>query len=299
VPQDNAGKPPVGEASFDALYYQTGCGSPYVRNEQWLSFFGAIADRIVSDIRPARVLDAGCAMGFLVETLRDRGVDATGVDLSSYAIAQVFEPIKPFCRVGSIAERFGERYDLIVSIEVVEHMPARDAERAIQNFCEHADDVLFSSTPYDYKETTHVNVHGPEYWAEQFARYEFYRDVDFDASFVTPWAVRFRRRRDPFARIVRDYERQRADALRENLDLRANATDLQQQLAVALRERDAAREFQPALDEARRRIHQLEEDRNDLTTKLGLALKRIADMEQSVFWRARMAFARVRARLGL
>jgi hypothetical protein len=298
VPQDNAQKPPVGDASFDALYYQTCCGSPYVRNEQWLAFFGGIADRIVADIRPARVLDAGCAMGFLVETLRDRGVEATGIDLSSYAIDHVFEPMRPFCRLGSIADPFDERYDLIVSIEVLEHMPIRDAERAIRNFCDHTDDVLFSSTPHDYRETTHVNVHGPEYWAEQFARREFYRDVDFDASFITPWAVRFRRQREPFFRIVRDYERQYAEAVRENIDVRAHSTEVQRQLAEAQRERDAARRLEPDLADARRRIQQLEEDRHDLTLKLGHALKRIADMERSAFWRARMAYARVMARLG-
>jgi hypothetical protein len=298
VPQDNAQKPAVGDASFDALYYQTGCGSPYVRNEHWLSFFGGIADRIISDIRPARVLDAGCAMGFLVETLRDRGVDATGIDLSSYAIEHVHEPIKPFCRLGSIAEPFTGRYDLIVSIEVVEHMPAREAERAIQNICEHTGDVLFSSTPYDYRETTHVNVHGPEYWAEQFARHGFYRDVDFDASFITDWAVRFRRRADPVSRIVRDYERLHAESVRENIDIRAQATDVQAQLAEALRERDLARQAEPALAESRRRIHQLEEDRNDLTLKLGEALKRVDDMERSAFWKARSAYVRLRSRFG-
>ncbi len=59
---------------YDAYYYATGCGQPYERNESWLRFFGGIADRIVSEIGPATVLDAGCALGFLVETLRERGV---------------------------------------------------------------------------------------------------------------------------------------------------------------------------------------------------------------------------------
>ena len=59
---------------FDAGYYATDCGRPYQRrSEWWLEFFGAIADRIISDIAPTTVLDAGCAMGFLVEALRARG----------------------------------------------------------------------------------------------------------------------------------------------------------------------------------------------------------------------------------
>ena len=47
-----------------------------------------------------------------------------------------------------------------------------------------------------------MNVRPPEYWAEQFARQGFVRDVDFDASFITPWAVRFRRSAEPLHRVI-------------------------------------------------------------------------------------------------
>src|ERR1700675_4264980 len=72
----------------------------YERSEHWMRFFGTIADHIVKDIGPRTVLDAGCAMGFLVEALRDRGVDAFGIDISEYAISQVRSDIKPYCRQG-------------------------------------------------------------------------------------------------------------------------------------------------------------------------------------------------------
>ena len=103
--------PTVGDATFDAYYFKHCCGVPYLRDERWMRFFGEIADHIVSGIQPKQVLDAGCALGLLVEALRARGVDAHGVDLSSYAIANVAEPIKPFCVHGSIADDFADRYD--------------------------------------------------------------------------------------------------------------------------------------------------------------------------------------------
>ena len=80
--------------------YAASCGQPYCRNEHWLAFFGAIADRIVSDIDPRRMLDAGCALGLLVETLRARGVDAEGVDVSTYAISRAHEDVAPYLRAG-------------------------------------------------------------------------------------------------------------------------------------------------------------------------------------------------------
>lgn len=192
---------------YDNFYYRTGCGKPYERNEEWINFFHAIARRIKTDINPATVMDAGCAMGFLVETLRECEIEAFGMDISTFAIQQVLPGIQPYCEVGSITEPFQRKYDLIVSIEVLEHLSPRDAEKAVQNFCEHTDDVLFSSSPYDYTEITHFNVQPAEYWTELFARHSFYRALDFDATFLTPWAIRFRRVKDPLHHIVREYER--------------------------------------------------------------------------------------------
>ncbi len=239
--------PAVGDRSFDAFYYQNCCGRPYARDEHWLGFFGQIADRIVAELAPKKVLDAGCAYGLLVEALRERGVEAYGIDISSYAIEQAHPSVQPYCRQGSIAEPFGDTYDLIVTIEVCEHMPARDAERAIENMCAHAPRVLFSSSPSDYREPTHINVHPPDYWAERFAQHALYRDVDFDASFVTPWAVLYRRSDDPLPRIVRDYERRFWELLSSASASRSYAIELQERVAGAEAMRDHLRE---KLDEA-------------------------------------------------
>ncbi|MBP1464697.1 glycosyltransferase [Candidatus Chloroploca sp. M-50] len=218
------------QSLYDKFYFATGCGRPYERDDHWTNFFGEIADEIVATIAPSDALDAGCALGLLVEQLRERGVAAEGIDISEFAIANAPETVKPYVRVGSVAEPFERRYDLIICIEVLEHMPKEDSERAVANFCAHSDDILFSSSPFDYKEVTHFNVNPPEYWASLFARHGFYRDVDFDASFITPWAVRFRRRNEPTARIVRDYERRFWELWKETTDLRTLNLEQRDQL---------------------------------------------------------------------
>jgi len=216
---------------FNAYYYAHDCGEPYQRNQAWLSLFNGFAARIISDIGPETVLDAGCAMGFLVEALRQRNVQAWGIDISEYAIRNVHPDFQPYCQVGSIIEPFPHpRYDLIVCIEVLEHLPAEQAEKAIANLCQHSDDILFSSTPFDYKEATHFNVRPPEFWAEGFARNGFFRDVDFDASFITPWAVRFCRQDKPLVRLVHDYERRLVPLRIENTELRNSALQMRNQL---------------------------------------------------------------------
>ncbi len=216
---------------YDAHYFATGCGRPYQRDEEWLRFFGSVADRIMRDIRPCTVLDVGCAMGFLVEALRQRGAEAFGVDVSEYAIQNVHPAIQPYCWLGSVTEPFPQRYDLIVCVEVLEHLPHREAEQAVENLCRHSDDVLFSSTPLDYKEATHFNVQSPEYWAELFARQGFFRDVDFDASFITPWAARFRKTREPVARVVAAYERRFWQLWQENQARRELSIEQRNELA--------------------------------------------------------------------
>lgn len=281
-------------SAFNEYYYRNCCGQPYERSDAWLTFFGTIADRIVADMNPRRVLDSGCAIGMLVEALRTRGVDARGVDVSSFAIESVPDAIKPYVREGSITEPFGERFDLITCIEVLEHMQPDEADRAIANIAAHTDEVLFSSTPFDFKEPTHVNVRMPEEWAEGFARHGLYRDVDYDASFITKWAVRFTRRSTPIHRIVRDYERRFWQARAAEFDARAYSTELQQKLEVLEQERDRLAPFEPE-------VHQLRILRGDLEEQANLARQRqqgaeaaAAAMESSWFWKARMVMVRVR-----
>ena len=221
----------VSDYPYDAYYFATECGRPYHRDEQWLQFFGSIADRIVRDIGPSTVCDVGCAMGFLVEGLRQRGVEAFGVDISEYAIRNVHPDIQPYCWVGSVTDPFPQRYELIVCIEVLEHLPHHDAEEAVENLCRYTDDIVFSSTPLDFKEATHVNVQPPEYWVELFARHGFFRDVDFDASFITPWAVRFRKTREPLARVIVAYERRLWLLLQENQARRELSIEQRNELA--------------------------------------------------------------------
>jgi GT2 family glycosyltransferase len=116
--------------------------------------------------------------------------------------------LRPRCWVASALDPIDGRYDLVTCIEVLEHLENGDVDRAVANICAVTDDVLFSSTPSDYREETHVNVRPPEYWAELFARHGFVRDVGFDASFVAWWAARYRRARDPWPRLAAEYERE-------------------------------------------------------------------------------------------
>ncbi len=240
--QQSGAAPGAPAHPYDRHYFDTALGPvPYDRrHRQWMEFFETIADHVVAEIKPRRVLDVGCAKGFLVEALRDRGVEAFGIDLSEYAIGEVRPDIQSYCRVASVVEPFDEHYDLITCIEVLEHLGEEDGRTAIANICRSAEDVLFSSTPDDFKEPTHVNVRPCSWWIERFAEHGFRLDADFDAGFIAAHAMRFRA--GPAARSPLDpLLAQRHGLLRQLAALHIEVTALGQegdQLRQAIEARD-------------------------------------------------------------
>jgi hypothetical protein len=156
-------------------------------------FFGSIADELIRSFSPTRVFDAGCAHGFLVEALRDRGVEAWGRDISEFAISQVRPDIQPCCKVGSLTEKIEGRYDLVVCIEVLEHMTEVEGALAIANMTAVTDRIVFSSSPDDFTEPTHVNVKPAIYWLRLFAAHGFAPLVTTTLPSLTPHALAFER----------------------------------------------------------------------------------------------------------
>jgi 2-polyprenyl-3-methyl-5-hydroxy-6-metoxy-1,4-benzoquinol methylase len=276
---------------FDAYYYAHDCGRPYQRDEGWLTFFDQIARRIIEQFEPKTVLDAGCAWGFLVEAFRNRGVEAFGVDISEYAIQKVHPDIKPYCWSGSITEPFPKKYDMITCIEVLEHMPLLEAEKAIENLCAHANEIIFSSTPFDYNEVTHVNVHDPEYWAEQFARHGFYRDMEADLTSITAWAVRFVKTKRTVLKLVQDYERKFWQLRKENVDLRNLSRELQNGLK---QQEDQIRAFDAHMAEKDQEIQELTAQGEKNGESVEMLTMQLAEITNSKTWKAALLLRRIR-----
>lgn len=199
---------------YNAEYYKeydVGCGKvDYSDSEYTKGFLTQIAQKIADDLHPRTVLDAGCAMGHLVAALRDRGIEAYGVDISEYAISKVREDIRPFCKVGSLTEPLPaglpDRYDLVVTVEVLEHLYEDEGRQAIRNICRLTDKVLFTSTPDDFTEPTHVNVQQREYWCRVFFENGFVDDLNYRPRYLTSHALLFRRSAN-MGRQIEDYER--------------------------------------------------------------------------------------------
>jgi hypothetical protein len=173
----------------------------------WRRWFLMVARNALALTGPVRTaLDVGCAQGLLVQALAHEGVDATGFDISPTAIEGAHEEVRNRIRLGSATEPIEDRYDLITCVEVLEHLSPADALIAVDNMCSATDLLLISSTPGDYDEPTHVNVHPLADWASALAARGFYRRIDADLSFMTPWAVLYERSDLTPRDIVHRYE---------------------------------------------------------------------------------------------
>lgn len=73
-----------------------------------------------------RVLDVGCAKGFLLHELKAAlpGLEVAGLDVSAYAIEQAMDDVKPFVRVGDARTLpFPDRsFDLVLSINTLHNL---------------------------------------------------------------------------------------------------------------------------------------------------------------------------------
>lgn len=276
APREDAGSAP----EYGSYYYRHDCGVPYERNDHWLDFFDRVAESIVREFHPSSVLDAGCAMGFLVEALRKRGVEASGIDVSEYAISQVHESVAEHCSVASLTEPLPGRYDLITCIEVLEHIPPEQADTAIANLCAASDQLLISTSPSDFAEPTHLNVQPPEHWSAALAREGFFREVDRDLSYLTPWAALYVRREEPVPEMVRRYDRSWWRLRNEVGEVRAALLKSQEKLAeLESGDTEDRPELQREIDRQAEEILRLRDLLIGRDAELGAARGRLAELE--------------------
>jgi ubiquinone/menaquinone biosynthesis C-methylase UbiE len=84
----------------------------------------------------SKVLDVGCAKGFMLFDLKEAipNICVEGVDISTYAIENAKEEIKPFLRVANAKELpyANNSFDVVISINTIHNLERDECAKALQ-----------------------------------------------------------------------------------------------------------------------------------------------------------------------
>ncbi len=107
----------------------------YSKYERWERFEGErslgeywkdLANKFANiyALQNKKVLEIGCAKGFVVEDLREIGIDAYGIDVSAYAIGEASPAVQPYLTVGDIRTALSgygkNEFDVVFSLRTLE-----------------------------------------------------------------------------------------------------------------------------------------------------------------------------------
>ncbi len=131
---------------------------------------------IMNLIKPQSVLDVGCGIGTWLKAFEENGVlDYVGVDgdhvtKSLLKISENNFKVKDLRTAWSLDRKF----DLVLSLEVAEHLPSDCADQFVKTLVNHGNTILFSAAIPDQGGQNHLNEQWPSYWQSKFERHGFY-----------------------------------------------------------------------------------------------------------------------------
>ena len=152
--------------------------TPYTHTEVVHNFSAAtqVVPLVMQIVNPASVLDVGCGIGTWLKVFQEHGVnDFVGVD-GNFVDRRMLKISQERFHAHDLTTpvALGRKFDLVVSLEVAEHIPEQFADSFVEMLVKHGDVHLFSAAIPGQGGQNHVNEQWPEYWQKKFEPFGFY-----------------------------------------------------------------------------------------------------------------------------
>lgn len=108
-----------------------------------------IAKMVINYFKPEKVIDIGCGLGNVVKYLHRGGVEANGIDYSQSFINSAPPRLRKYLSVGDITNiDFNDNsFDLVICMEVLEHLPLKLIDIAIDELKRICKGSIFVTIP--------------------------------------------------------------------------------------------------------------------------------------------------------
>ena len=138
---------------------------------------GEVVPYLIELFKPESVLDVGCGTGTWLKVFHDHGVkDIKGLDGDFVNIQLLREnlSVEQF-HAAELAAPFDlkRKFDLVISLEVAEHLPETAANKFIESLTKHADTIVFSAALPGQGGQNHLNEQWKKYWIDKFSALNF------------------------------------------------------------------------------------------------------------------------------
>lgn len=131
---------------------------------------------IMDLVNPKSVLDVGCGLGTWLRIFNDLGVlDFMGVD-GDYVNRDLLKINTDHFKSLDLTKSWSlyRKFDLVISLEVAEHLPESSADQFVKSLIEHGDVILFSAAIPGQQGQNHINEQWPAYWESKFNTNGYY-----------------------------------------------------------------------------------------------------------------------------